>query len=214
MKIVLDTEVCKERGVDVDVALYLLSLLSSCKITVNTFEKARQQRLLKFDQMFDIRKPFPEYVNLTETGEHMIESLMANSNITVADKKLDRFEVLADKMRACYPDGYKKGSDSHTKQPWRGNTKTIADRLKKFVMKYGDYTDEEFVDATKRYVADNVNSPYMRILLYFIYKNVEGERQVVNGKLVGDRDKVSPLADYLANKDVEPATIDWDVELR
>ena len=52
MKIVLDTEVCKKDGKDADVILYLLSLLSGCKITVNTFEKARQQRMLKFEQMY------------------------------------------------------------------------------------------------------------------------------------------------------------------
>ena len=42
MKIVLDTEVCQREGKEMDVMLYLLSLLSGCKITPNTFEKARQ----------------------------------------------------------------------------------------------------------------------------------------------------------------------------
>ena len=80
MKIVLDTEVCKKEGMDTDVAIYLLSLLSGCKITVDTFEKARQQRMLKFEQMYDVRKPFPEYVSLTDTAERVVESLMASSS--------------------------------------------------------------------------------------------------------------------------------------
>jgi hypothetical protein len=42
MKIVLDTEVYKKEGKDVDIALYLISLLCGSKITQNTFEKARQ----------------------------------------------------------------------------------------------------------------------------------------------------------------------------
>ncbi len=82
MKIILDTEVCKKEGKDADVIIYLLSLLSGCKITADTFEKARQQRMLKFEQMYDVRKPFPEYVSLTYTAEHMIECLMASiSNV-------------------------------------------------------------------------------------------------------------------------------------
>ena len=46
MKIVIDTDACKKQGKDVDVALYLLSILAGSKITLNTFEKARQQGLL------------------------------------------------------------------------------------------------------------------------------------------------------------------------
>ena len=72
MKIVLDTDVCRNKGEDAGIILYLLSLLSGCKITVDTFEKARQQRMLKFEQMYDVRKPFPEYVNITDTAEHVV----------------------------------------------------------------------------------------------------------------------------------------------
>ena len=208
MKLVLDTE--KTRG-DTAVLLYLFSLLSGYRITVDTFEEARKRGLLRFSQMYDPRKPFPEYVTLNETGEHVIESSMAECS--VPENSVDRFESLASKMMECFPAGYKKGSDSSTKLPWRGNVKTIADRLRKFVMKYGDFSDDEFVDAAKRYVADNAGSPYMRVLLYFIYKNVDGEKQIINGKLVGDKDKISPLADYLSNKEEKPVNVDWDITL-
>lgn len=211
MKIIIDTDVCIKEGKEPDTMLYLLSLLSGYPITLNTFEKARQQGLLKFSQMYDPKKSFPDYVSLSDTGVFVAESVVGSS--ATSEQPKDRFEVLAGKMMECFPEGYKQGSDSHTKQPWRGNKMTIADRLRKFVVKYGDYTDEEFVDATKRYVANNINSPYMRILLYFIYKNVVGEKQVVNGRLVGDTDRISPLADYLSNKDDKPANDNWDVTL-
>lgn len=216
MQLVINTEICKKSGKDADVILYLFSLLSGCRITPLTFEKARQQGFLKFEQMYDRRFPFPDYVSLSDTGKYVAESILAQSATKSSeDTETDRFIVLANKMRECFPEGYKKGSDSHTKQPWRGNPQTIADRLRKFVTKYGDYSDDEFVEAARHYVKDNINSPYMRILLYFIYKNVDGERRVIDGRLVGDRDKISPLADYLNNREEsEAAGIDWDVELR
>ena len=125
MKIVLDTEVCKKEGKDADVILYLLSLLSGCKITVNTFEKARQQNLLRFEQMYDIRKPFPEYVSLTDTGEHIVESLMATSSNVASE---ERCVKLAEQLREIFPAGKKPGyaytwrdSVSCISEIWRGS---------------------------------------------------------------------------------------------
>ena len=212
MKIVFDTDVCKKIGKDIDLILYLLSHAAGAKITANTFEKARQQNSLKFNAPYNRANLFPDYVELSTDGEFVVESVLASSNVG-GEKSEDRFESLAKKMIECYPEGYKRGSDSKTKMAWRGNPKTIADRLRRFVLKYGDFTDEEFVDATKRYVADNISSPYMRVLLYFIYKNVDGEKQIVNGRVVGDKDRISPLADYLANKEEKLVSDDWDVQL-
>lgn len=211
MKIVLDTEVCKKMGKDGDVALYLLSLLSGCRITVDTFEKARQQNLLKFDRMYDRRYPFPDYVSLNQTGEYVAESLMASSETST--QSAGRFPDLAKKMMELYPKGYKVTS-SGNKYSWRGNATTIADRLEKFVTKYGNYSDEDFLDATRRYLADYAGKPDMRILMYFIYKNVDGEKREVGGRIIGDRDRISPLADYLANKESAPVDFNWDIELR
>lgn len=211
MKIILDTDICKNEGTDPDVALYLLSLLSGCKITLDTFEKARQQRLLKFEQMYDSRYPFPEYVLLNDTGVHVAEGLMAKSK----SSNEDRFKALAAKMMEVFPAGSKIGQNG-TKHPWRGNVTTIAERLQKFVAKYGDYTDEEFVDAAKRYVADYIGKSTMRILLYFIFKNVKDGEQVVGDRVVGETMRISPLADYLATKENEENIVvnhDWDVRL-
>lgn len=211
MKIVLDTEMCKKKGEDAALALYLLSLLSGYKITQNTFEQARKKGLLKFEQMYDPRNPFPDYVSLTETGEYLTEGLMANS--IVGDASRERILALAEKMREVFPAG-SKTSQNGTKHPWRGNVNTIADRLEKFIAKYGNYSDEEFIDATKRYVKDYLGKDTMRILMYFIWKNVDGEKKFVNGRMVGDKDRISMLADYLENKEEKPAEIDWEVTLR
>ena len=208
MKIVLDTEVCKKEGKDVDVALYLLSLLSGCKITLNTFEKARQQRLLVFEQMYDPRKPFPEYVSLNQTGEHIAESLMADSNDKSSD---DSCMELADKLREIFPAGKKPGY-AYT---WRDSTSCIADRLKKFFLKYGKYSDEEIINATKEYVGSfNGDYQYMQLLKYFIWKNKVTGEEVVRGRVVGEVEKQSQLAAWIEdNKDSKHINHDWDARL-
>ena len=208
MKILLDTEVCKREDKDVDVVLYLLSLLSGCKITVNTFEKARQQNLLKFEKMYDRRFPFPEYVSLNPTGEYLAESMMASSNVTASDSS---YTELANKLREIYPAGKKPGY-AYT---WRDSTSCIADRLKKFKLKYGSYSDEDIINATKAYVNSfNGDYKYMQLLKYFIWKNKVTGEELVGGRIVGEVEKQSQLAAYLEDN-IETMNVnhDWDVTL-
>ena len=209
MKIVLDTEVCKKEGKDTDIVLYLVSLLTGSKITVNTFEKARQQGLLKFGQMYDRRFPFPDYVTVTETGEHIVESLMANSNVDSSSG--DRFVTLANKLREIFPAGKKPGY-AYT---WRDSESCIADRLKKFFLKYGEYSDEQIIQATKDYVASfNGNYQYMQLLKYFIWKNKVTGEEVVRGRIVGEVERQSQLAAWIEDAPEKSTAADWDVVLR
>jgi len=208
MKIVLDTEVCKKEGKDVDLALYLISLLCGSKITQNTFEKARQQRMLTFSQMYDVRNPFPDYVTLTDTGEHIVESLMASSVNVVSE---ERCTQLAEKLREIFPAGKKPGY-AYT---WRDSVSCIADRLKKFFMKYGEYTDEQVIEATKAYVASfNGNYTYMQLLKYFIWKNKVTGEEVVRGRIVGEVEKQSQLAAWIEDTPEKSTSADWNIALR
>ena len=208
MKIVLDTEVCKKEGKDTDVILYLLSLLSGCKITVSTFEKARQQGMLRFEQMYDPRKPFPEYVSLTETAEHVVEGLMASSSNVASE---ERCTQLAEQLREIFPSGKKPGY-AYT---WRDSVSCIADRLKKFFMKYGEYSDEQVIEATKAYVASfNGNYQYMQLLKYFIWKNKVTGEEVVRGRVVGEVERQSQLAAWIEDTPEKSTSADWDIALR
>ena len=75
--------------------------------------------------------------------------------------------------------------------PWRDSTKVIAERLTLFFKKFGEYSKEEVIDATKRYVESfNGNTQYMQVLKYFILKP---------DKEVGGN--ISMLASYLENKE-------------
>lgn len=207
MKITLDIDECKKKGKDLDVILYLISLLTNSKITLSTFEKARQQGLLKFEQMYNPQRPFPEYVTLSQTGEYIIESILADNNTSNNDS---RIENLANKLREIFPTGKKPGY-AYT---WRDSTSCIVDRLKKFFLKYGDYSDEEIIEATKKYVNSfNGDYKYMQLLKYFIWKNKVTGEEVVRGRIVGEVERQSQLAAYLEDTEDKNINHDWDVKL-
>lgn len=208
MKIIIDTDVCKNKSVDADIMLYLASVFAGCKITRDTFEKARQQRLLTFTQMYNPQDPFPEYVNLNDTGAHVVESILAVSKDSASE---GRSIELAKKLREIYPAGKKPGY-AYT---WRDSVSCIADRLNKFFVKYGNYTDEQIINATKAYVDSfNGNYTYMQLLRYFIWKNKVNGGEMVNGRVVGEVEKQSQLAAWIEDTPEKAKSADWDIELR
>lgn len=210
MKFILDTEACKKNGRDADLILYLVSFLTGSKITANTFEKARQQNFLKFNAPYNRTNLFPDYVELNEQGEFLAESILADSEMPSNSE--DRFVNLANKLRELFPSGKKPGY-AYT---WRDSTSCIVDRLKKFVMKYGNHSDDEIIAATKKYVDSfNGNYQYMQLLKYFIWKNKVTGGELIDGRMVGEVEKQSQLAAYLEDTDENtPTHAEWDVELK
>lgn len=178
MKYIIDTEILEREGIGLDEALYLLSVYKKKPINFNTIQKAKvENKILKFENS---RDP----VKITPKGQSYIESILAKSKIHVSSDNLERYRTLADKMREVYPKGLKPG----TNYQWRDSTAIIADRLMKLVAKYNiEFTDEEAVDATKRYIASfNGNYKYMQILKYFISKQkpVEGTSAEQNSQFL------------------------------
>lgn len=91
---------------------------------------------------------------------------------------------LAKKLQAVFPKGQKPGTNYY----YKCNSKDVALKLAKFFKLYGsNYTEEDIINATQRYVDSfNGDYTYMRLLKYFIMK-----------------DEVSELATWLENEDTE-----------
>ena len=210
MKVLFDTEACKKNNQDIDVLLYLISLAAGAKITTATFEKARVNNFLTFLSAYR-GSAFPEYVELSKTGEFLVETVMSDSHLS-KDNSEERYVNLANKLREIFPAGKKPGY-AYT---WRDSTSCIVDRLKKFVMKYGNHSDEDIIKATKEYVSSfNGNYQYMQLLKYFIWKNKVTGGELVDGRIVGDVEKQSQLAAYLEDSKEEVAVKNnWDIELK
>lgn len=208
MNITLNTETLKKKK-DVDQLLYLLSILVGCPISIDTFENARQKGFLKFNQLYDRRFPMPKDIELSQVVKHTIESILADNNNYRTEEKL---RALANNLRNLFPAGKKPGYA----YLWRDSESCIVDRLKKFFLKYGDnHTDEEIIDATKRYVASfNGNYQYMQLLKYFIWKNKVTGEEVVRGRIVGEVERQSQLAAWLENTEDKSSNHDWDLTLK
>ena len=197
MKYIIDTEILEREGIGLDEALYLLSVYKKKPINFNTVQKAKiENKILKFENP---RDP----VKITPKGQSFIESILAKSKIHVSSDNLERYRDLADKMREVYPKGLKPG----TNYQWRDSTAIIADRLMKLVAKYNiEFTDEEAVAATKRYIASfNGNYRYMQILKYFISKQkpVEGAPAEQNSQFLS----------FLQNEESTIENQDWTANL-
>lgn len=127
-------------------------------------------------------------------------------NKKISNKNLaKRFYALAPKLMEIYPQGIKPG----TSLQWRGNQKSIAERLLKVYLQQ-EFTDEEAIKATKAYV-QSFNGDYttMRVLLYFICKNV-----IKGGEVEKTRDFLSYVEDIRSNPQQTNLKKDWEVELR
>lgn len=127
----------------------------------------------------------------------------------IKNNSFEIYRPLAKKMREVYISG-KMPDGVHQ---YRSNTTEVAKKLETFFEIYGEYTDDEIIDATKRYVASyRGNYRYAKALNNFVWKmeSEEGED--------GENHKVrhSYLADFLENNDIEENKVnveDWTTKM-
>jgi hypothetical protein len=71
--------------------------------------------------------------------------------------------------------------------------------MKRFFLDHGNYTDDEIVEATKKFAEANKGNKYIPLLKYFISK----QKTIRDEYGVGHIEEVSELASYLENKQQE-----------
>ena len=132
---------------------------------------------------------------LTDSGKEVLISIIADSK--GASRTDEQLIELCKGMQALFPTGKKLGKNNVATYYWRGNTLEIVNKLKRYFMRFGDtYSDEEILDATKRYVESfHGDYRFMRLLKYFISK------QELNAS--GELEESSELLTFLENKNQE-----------
>lgn len=140
--------------------------------------------------------------NATEKGIILADELIADSEENIVVKE-DNIKELADKLRSIYPEGKMAGTSYY----YRCNRADIVRKLKSFFRRYGEYTTEQIIEATQRYVNSfNGNYTYLRLLKYFIWKDENKD---------GETLQVSQLADWIENKnEVNTNNTDWAITLK
>jgi hypothetical protein len=191
VKITINEKTCEENGLELDELLAILLVKTSTDIP-RLFRSLEEKQVL-------VKDMFGCYM-VTQRWDDVASTILLDSDKN--HQSPERLENLALKMMELFPKEKKSGTCYY----FRGNKKDNILRLKKFFKLYGKYTDDQILDATKRYVESfNGNYSYMRILKYFIWKDeVKTDSE---GK--GYIDETSDLANWIENKDQVNHSSDW-----
>ena len=186
MKYCIDEKTALKHHLSMNEMLALMLFKNGCNLSV-LVDKMLKRELL-------IQDMFGNYLITGHWDDEMQKVLLESDKEIPKDVDLN---YLVGQLREIFPKGIKTGSAA-----WRGNVREITLRLQKFFKIYDSkYSDEEIINATKKYVESfNGNYTYMRILKYFILKDEvkvdeEGNRYV---------EQVSELANFLENEMEQP----------
>lgn len=179
----LNKKAVQQNGITIDEALLMLIIHN--KTNLEKAEKALIQKGLITAERNDLFQQIGW--RLTNKGIEMLDSVIMDSD--KEQEPQDRLIQLATKLKEIFPKGKKDGTNYY----WADGVALIVRRLKLFFKKYGnDFTDEQIIQATEKYVQGfNGNYQYMRLLKYFIFKEKVG----AGGEVEGD----SELISYIEN---------------
>ena len=101
----------------------------------------------------------------------LVETILLRSDKSVP--KEEELLSLVEKLQALFPSGRKCDDSGIPKWSWRGNKIDVVKKLQKFFKLYGNYKQEDIIQAATNYVNRyKYDNKAMRILPYFIYKEV------------------------------------------
>ena len=195
MKITIDEKVCLKHKMTVPEVLMALAL-RSCE--ENTIENMLNREILVVKE----EGLFEDAYRVTQRWSDVLDEIIAESG--GCTKSEEELKELAKKMIDAYPHGAM--IDRRTGKPttyfFQCNNYEVRAKLKSFYARYGEYPDEEILDAEKRYVArwnGNYQQMGFRQLKYFIFKKDKDTGEIS-----------SPLLDFLENKESEEDVVNND----
>ena len=199
MRIIIDDKICKEKGMELPSVLAILLVKTGVNIS-ELFDKLVKEEVF-------VKDLFSSSFMVTQRWDEVCSDILLSAENNMPNEvDLDN---LAESMMEIFPKGKKEGTNNY----WRGNIKDTKLKLKKFFKLYGNnYSPSQILVATKKYVeTHNGNYSYMRVLKYFIWKDV----RKTNSEGVGYIEEVSDLATFLENAGQEEnLSNDWTSQLR
>ena len=190
MTYTINEELCEKKGMSVEELLLVILVKNKIDIP-KTIEKMCKKEIF-------VRDIFTQNSNsylVTQRWDNVVSDILLSADPTIPTVK--ELENLAVEMARLFPSGVKTGTNVY----WKGNRKDNVQKLQKFFKLYGQYTKEEVLEATKRYVEKNKNNlTTMRVLKYFILKDNESD--------------LATTLENISQQDTSQLTIDWETELR
>lgn len=197
MNINVNENVCEQNNISLSQIL-ALGAIQSC--TVDEYKELVEKGLITKanESLFEPERRY----TITNKGIELFNKVVLNSDFDIVQRN-DSIEKLADSLRELYPNG----KIYNTNYYYRGNRGDIVNKLKTFFKRYGTkYTDEQIINATRKYVESfNGNYTYLKLLKYFIWKDERAKGESVQ----------SLLADFIENENVENTiNNDWTSTLK
>jgi hypothetical protein len=192
MKLTIDSKACENNGLTLEE--FIILFLFTKKVDINEIINSLVEKKIAGKDLFSDNS-----LVLGSKTKQLIEKIILESNDSVKNNT-ERIKNLAKTLQEMYIQGKKAGTQDY----FKGSSAEIVQRLKRFFAEYGEFTDEQIIEATKKYIASfNGDYKFAQLLKYFISKKVDGER--------GSR-----LLSYIenANQKESQQTIDWENELR
>ena len=190
MKITIDEKVCLKHKMTLEEVLYAL-VYRQIKDLGAVFDNMVDREILVLKD----NEPF-----VTQHWSDVLDEILCDSS-QGCSKTDEELINLALRVMECFPKGLKMKDRFGRETPYfyRCNKSEVSKALKRFFTQFGSsYSDDEIVDAAKRYVASfNGNYTGMRLVKYFIMKNPI--KQGEDGK--GYVEQVSDLLTFLENKE-------------
>ena len=190
MKVCIDEGQCRIQELTFNEALMLLIIKTGGDIPKIISDLLKKEAIVETADLFD------KHYMLTQGWDDRLMAAILNAEYDDPDSMEERLDNLAKALMELFPKGKKEGTPYY----WRGNIKDTKLKLKKFLKLYGNRSDEEIIDAARRYVESfNGNYKFMRILKYFIWKDDRKMNEDGTIKI----ESISELASYLENKGQE-----------
>lgn len=193
MKITIDEKVCTKHKMT----------MSECLLAL-AFRSAKEEDIHNMLNREILVRQSGQYL-VTQHWSDVLDEIICDSSGNNARSDEELLE-LAIKVRDCFPQCKMRDRfGRETPYYYRCNKSEVAKSLKRFFTQFGgEYSDEDIIDATKRYVASFKGSYMgMRLAKYFIMKNPI--KQGENGD--GYVEQVSDLLTFLENKESEEEVV-------
>ena len=203
MKITIDEKECTKHKMTPIEVLFALAIRAS---------ESPEEELLNMEN----REIFVRDRGIYKVTQHwsdVLDEIISDSSGKV-EKSDEELLKLAQKMRELYPQGKMKDRYGRlTPYYYRCNNGEVVKKLKKFFTIFGNVSDEDVLDATKRYVASfQGNYTGMRLIKYFILKDDVKPSEDGTGHV----EQISDLATFLENKESEEDVVnndDWTTKV-
>lgn len=197
MKLIIDEKICAKHKMTLSETL--LALSARIEVLEENMDNMLNRGILENDNYG---------CKVTQSWSDVLDEIISESSNEISDERLLNLAV---KIQNCFPaskmvDRFGKPTAYY----YRCNKNEIMAKLKKFFLKFGNYSDDDIIDATKRYVSSfNGNYTGMRLAKYFIWKDDKKMQDDDSVKV----ESISDLATFLENKESEEDSVvvneDW-----